>query len=88
MTSAVVSNIDVYNRIDSVLKRLYGLTKKEQIDMLFDDEKIADYNERTKLLHKCMEIESVYSTPEQTSAKEEYEFTCAVFAEGTWRMLN
>lgn len=83
-----MSNIDVYNQVDAVLKRLYGFTEKRQIDALFDEQNITDYDERIKLLHKCMEVEEVYSTPEQASAEDEYNFTCAVFEEGTWRMLS
>ena len=85
---STMSNIDVYNQVDAVLKRLYGFTEKRQIDALFDEENINDYNERIKLLHKCMEVEDIYNTPEEISAKEDYDFTCAVFEEGTWRMLN
>ena len=53
-----MSNIDVYNQVDAVLKRLYGFTEKRQIDALFDEENITDYNERVKLLHKCMELKT------------------------------
>ena len=82
------SSIDVYNQVDPVLKNLYLCTEKKQIDDLFSSKKISDYKERIKLLYKCMGVEQVYGTPEKLTDEDEYNFECAVFVEGTWRMLN
>lgn len=82
------AKLDVYNTIDGVLKRLYLCTEKSQIDSVFKDADISDPSEKIRLLRKCMDVENVYGTPEKVSDEDEYEFECAVFEEGTWRMLN
>lgn len=82
------AKLDVYNKIDNVLKQLYLCTEKSQIDSVFSAAEIREPSEKIDLLRKCMEIENVYGTPEKLSDEEEYEFECAVFEEGTWRMLN
>ena len=82
------ANLEAYDKIDSVLKRLYLCTEKSQIDSLFKDAGIMTPSDKIRLLRKCMEIENVYSTPEKVSDEDEYEFECAVFEEGTWRMLH
>lgn len=84
----VEAKLDVYNTIDSVLKRLYLCTEKSQIDSVFKDADINNPSEKISLLRKCMDVENVYGTPEKVSDEDEYEFECAVFEEGTWRMLN
>jgi hypothetical protein len=83
-----MSGMDVYKKIDSILKRLYVCTEKAQIDELFVAEQIDDYTERLELLHKCMGVEDVYNTPEKITLEDEYDFECAIFVEGTWRLLN
>lgn len=81
-------NIAAYDKVKSIIKCLYTCTAKEQVDDIFAENSIIDAEEKIKLLRECMEIESVYGTPEIISPEEEYEFECAVFVEGTWRMLN
>jgi hypothetical protein len=80
--------LEVYDKIDTVLKKLYLCTAKSQIDSVFDEAAITEPKEKINLLRKCMEVENVYGTPEKISDEDEYEFECAVFEEGTWRMLN
>lgn len=80
--------LEVYDKIDTVLKKLYLCTAKSQIDSVFDEAAITEPKEKINLLRKCMEVENVYGTPERISDEDEYEFECAVFEEGTWRMLN
>ena len=81
--AAITSNSDlaVYGKVKTIIGKLYTCTAKEQIETLFEQEKIT-------LLRECMEVESVYGTPETITAEDEYDFECAVFVEGTWRMLN
>ncbi|MBQ9239382.1 MAG: hypothetical protein IJ191_08770 [Treponema sp.] len=81
-------SVAAYDQIDALLKQLYLCTEKQQIDSLFSESKISDYKDRILLLYKCMGVEEVCSTPEKISDKDEYEFECAVFVEGTWRLLN
>ena len=80
--------LEVYDKIDTVLKKLYLCTAKSQIDSVFDEAAITEPKEKINLLRKCMEVENVYGTPEKISDEDEYEFECAVFEEGPWRMLN
>lgn len=87
MASTEIS-VDVYDKINIILKNLYTCTDKTQIDNVFDKNGVNDFPERIKLLRRCMEVEHVYGTPETLTDEDDYEFECAVFVEGTWRMLN
>lgn len=79
--------LDAYNKIDNLLKKLYLCTEKEKIDSLFEENGVTDYTERSALLNKCMGFKETFGTSEETSDEENYEFDCAVFVEGTWRLL-
>ena len=83
-----MTGMDVYKKIAAILKRLYLCTEKSQIDELFIAENIFDYKERIELLQECMGVEYVYNTPEKITPKEEYDFECEIFEEGTWRFLK
>ena len=80
--------LDSYNKIDHLLKKLYLCTEKEEIDALFEENKIVDYKERSILLNKCMGVIKSFGIPEETTDEEDYEFDRAVFVEGTWRLLD
>ena len=82
------NTINVYDKGESIIKSLYTCTARDEIDDVFTKNGISDSFERIQFLRKCMEIESVYETPEEVSPEDEYDFECAVFVEGTWRMLN
>lgn len=82
------TSVEMYDKISQVLKELYLCTERTQIDKIFSNAKISNPREKIKLLRKCMEVENVYGTPETVSDEDEYDFECAVFEEGTWRMLN
>ena len=86
--AAMEISVDVYDKINIILKNLYTCTDKTQIDDVFDKNGVDSLLERIKLLRKCMAVERVYGTPETLTDKDDYEFECAVFVEGTWRMLN
>lgn len=83
-----MTGMDVYKKIAAILKRLYLCTEKSQIDELFIAENIFDYKERIALMQKCMGAEDICNMPENITAKEEYDFECEVFEEGTWRLLK
>jgi hypothetical protein len=84
----IFSILDAYNKIDHLVKKLYLCTEKEEIDTLFEENKIADYKERSILLSKCMGVIKSFGISEETTDEEDYEFDCAVFVEGTWRLLD
>lgn len=83
-----MTGMDVYKKIAAILKRLYLCTNRAQIDELFIAENIIDYKERIALMQKCMGAEDICNMPENITAKEEYDFECEVFEEGTWRLLK
>ena len=83
-----MADLEVYDKIDDVLKRLYLCTEKSQIDDVFSDASISNPADKIRLLRRCMEVDKVYGTPDEIPDEDEYEFECAVFEEGTWRMLN
>ena len=83
-----MTGMDVYKKIAAILKRLYLCTEKAQIEELFIAENIIDYKERIALMQKCMGMEDICNMPENITAKEEYDFECEVFEEGTWRLLK
>ena len=85
---SVKNNLDAYDKISILLKNLYTCTDKKQIDDVFDKNGVDSLSERIELLRRCMNVECVYGTPETLTDKDDYEFECAVFVEGTWRMLN
>lgn len=49
---------------------------------------IIDYNQRVLLLDKCMKVEKSYETFENISDEDNYDFECAIFIEGTWRLIS
>ena len=83
-----MTSMDVYKKIAAILKRLYLCTEKAQIEELFIAENIVDYKERIELLQECMSMEDICNMPEKITPKEEYDFECEIFEEGTWRLLK
>jgi len=55
---------------------------------LFEENHIADYNERSVLLNKCMGVIKSFGTPEKITEKDRYELDKFAFVEGTWRLLD
>lgn len=80
--------LDAYNKIDNLLKKLYLCTEKEEIDVLFEENGITDYTERSVLLHRCMGFQNIHSTPDPAENEDLYNFDVAVFVDGTWRFLD
>ena len=83
-----MTSMDVYKKIAAILKRLYLCTNRAQIDELFIAENIIDYKERIELLQECMGMEDICNMPEKITLKDEYDFECEIFEEGTWRLLK
>ncbi len=82
-------NIDMFNKFNSVIDNLYSCTEREQIDSIFSEADIKDFKTRITLLDRCMGVSETYGTPEEDLTDEdEYNFECAVFVEGSWRMLS
>ena len=82
------SSIAIYNKVEEVLRRLYLCTEQEQIEDVFNKYEIKSFKERSDFLKKRMGILETTGTPDDTSEKEDYEFDCAVFIDGTWRLVH
>ena len=80
------SIIEIYRKVEDILNMLYLCTKQEQIEEVFSKYEIQSFKERSDLLKKCMGFIETFGTPEETTEEEDYEFDCAVFLEGTWRL--
>ena len=67
---------------------LYSCTTSEQISETFSRYEIMSFEDKTALLHQCMNIEEYFDSPhEELSAEDEYEYAVSVFLEGSWRLL-
>lgn len=70
-----------------MLKKLNDCSSKEDIDFVFETEKIDSYRKRCDVLRRCMGVMEEYGAIGELSEKDDYEFDCAVFLEGSWRSL-
>ena len=68
-----------------ILKKLNTCTSQHDIDAVFDEEGIHGYRERCNALRRCMRVQEILADAGISSEKDEYEFDCAVFLEGTLR---
>ena len=68
-----------------LLDKLTACTSQHDIDAVFDEEGIHDYRERCNILRRCMRIQEILGDVGISSAKDDYEFDCAVFLEGSLR---
>lgn len=70
-----------------ILKKLSSCSSKEDIDFIFETEKIDTYRKRCDVLRRCMGVMEEYGAVGELSEKDDYQFDCAVFLEGSWRSL-
>ena len=68
-----------------ILKKLNTCTSQHDIDAVFDEEGIYDYRERCNALRRCMRVQEILGDVGISSEKDDYEFDCAVFLEGSLR---
>lgn len=68
-----------------ILKKLNICTSQHDIDAVFDEEGIYDYRERCNALRRCMRVQEILGDVGISSEKDDYEFDCAVFLEGSLR---
>lgn len=78
----------VYKEIETVLDSLRTCTTRGELDGIFESAGISSPKEKVEMLQRCMGIEKSFGTPENISDEDDYDFECAVFEEGTWRMLS
>ncbi len=76
---------DAYTK--EMLKKLNDCSSKEDIDFVFETEKIDSYRRRCDVLRRCMGVMEKYGAVGELSEKDDYEFDCTVFLEGSWRNL-
>ena len=70
---------------NQILEKLNTCTSQHDIDAVFDEEGIYDYRERCNALRRCMRVQETLGDIGISPEKDDYEFDCAVFLEGSWR---
>ena len=68
-----------------LLDKLTVCTSQHDIDAVFDEEGIHGYRERCNALRRCMRVQEILGDIGISSEKDDYEFDCAVFLEGSLR---
>lgn len=68
-----------------ILEKLNTCTSQHDIDAVFDKEGIHGYRERCNILRRCMRIQEILGDAGILFEKDDYEFDCAVFLEGSLR---
>ena len=68
-----------------ILEKLNTCTSQHDIDAVFEQEGIHDYRERCNVLRRCMRVQEILGDIGIPSEKDDYEFDCAVFLEGSLR---
>ena len=73
---------DADNRL---LDKLTVCTSQQELDAVFEREGIADLQERCNALRRCMRVQEIVGDAGILFEKDDYEFDCAVFLEGSLR---
>ena len=68
-----------------MLEKLNTCTSQQEIDAVFEREGIADLRERCNALRRCMRVQEILGDAGISSEKDDYEFDCAVFLDGSLR---
>ena len=68
-----------------LLDKLTVCTSQHDIDTVFDEEGVYEYRERCNILRRCMRVQEILGDIGISSEKDDYEFDCAVFLEGSLR---
>ena len=68
-----------------ILEKLNTCTSQHDIDAVFEQEGIHDYRERCNVLRRCMRVQEILGDIGISPEKDDYEFDCAVFLEGSLR---
>ena len=68
-----------------LLDKLTVCTSQQELNAVFEREGIADLRERCNALRRCMRVQEILGDVGISSEKDDYEFDCAVFLEGSFR---
>ena len=68
-----------------MLEKLNTCTSQHDIDTVFDEEGVYEYRERCNILRRCMHVQEILGDAGILFEKDDYEFDCAVFLEGSLR---
>ena len=68
-----------------LLDKFTVCTSQQDIDAVFDEEGIHGYRERCNILRRCMRVQEILGDVGILFEKDDYEFDCAVFLEGSLR---
>lgn len=78
-----------YNQETELGKKLFLCTNEADIENVFNLFNVKDISQRISYLRRSMGVETVYDAPQKgLTKKDEYEFECEAFTEGSWRLLN
>lgn len=78
-----------YNQETDLMKKLLLCTQETDIENLFRQFNIDSLARKISFLRRRMGVEKVYDAPQDgLTEKDEYEFECEAFTEGSWRLLN
>lgn len=83
-----MSDTQTFEKYEVLLSQLKMCLSKKEIDDVFEKANITSLTDRIYWLNKSMGVERSFGTPEKVTPEQDYDFDCAVFVEGTWRMLN
>ena len=73
--------------VDTVRLGLLDCKSKKEIDAVFSNNKIYDFALMTEFLHRAMQIQKVYGTPDDDipDAKDDYEYYVKFYLKGEWK---
>jgi hypothetical protein len=79
-----VADVELF---ESVRLGLLDCTSKKEIENIFSKAKIEGFAEKTEFLHRAMQIQKVYGTPDGDvqDAKDDYEYYIKFYLKGEWK---
>ncbi|MCL2791797.1 MAG: hypothetical protein FWD87_01790 [Spirochaetaceae bacterium] len=83
-----IVNLHGYKAGAALINELKISVTEEQINNIFKKHNISDLKEKAGFLNDCMGIdEQVNATKANITEKDEFDYSLALFLEGSWRLL-
>jgi len=74
-------------KAENIIEDLEFAIEKEQVEEIFERNKIDDKSERIQLLRKCMHVLDTSNADESLTLEEEYNDELVIFINGKWRLF-
>jgi hypothetical protein len=74
-------------KVDKIVNKLFASFDKGQVEAVFAEYEIEDFQERIDLLRKCMKAIDTSNTREDISLADEYNDELEIFFDASWRFL-